>query len=820
MPLLPWLADPNWAKYRFQQRLRLIQSMSFVDVPESVPGSILAVENDLSERGSESSYAAESLARYQDARAIPALRKALATEKDEQNRGRFIHALVACGGLTDAEQVEALEAYAAKLTSPEGRADVDRYRSSGDATLPRLVSIGLFLSRMDHVSNSLVNAVLARAETLQKINPQLAQSLLEVAHRWQGRQIDLDLIQRIATGSADTATIEKALQRRKELRSSVMNELQALAAADGVATGIAAVLLEDSALAQSVLDSGKILAQLGLLAAARLVQMPLPVETVGPLLGSKTPLLAAAAESYLLAEDSKAARELLWARHPGVAFTTGWRENIDTMGRNNFEGMGKAEDKLRAEFLDEDGPLEVFALIANHEQQFSRVLRVYRNKAVYTYYENAARYRERSITNAELASFKTFVTENKLDDLGPQFSYCHHDCWSSELLLLTREKGRRIFSQQGFSSWATVVENFDLLGRGKESRIHYHLENEIKGLEVLYDDQRLVVKDVWQRGSEVRIQVEQRETDEEREQFNKQNRPSAVADDETRAAERRQEIEHRRSLVTWRTLVNGQATGPAPPPDNHARFDQSKFGFDDDEEYGNGSTQIKPIGADSIVIARNFDGLWRQSVGQKAVRISGEQGAYANPLVTPDGKWVVAARTDSDWSKPNYVVRFNLQTGREYQVSVPPADDVEPVTCLPAHGKVLIRRARDSYQPAGHNAVGPAAPEYYLLDAATGRTQLTSGVFDPLLQEGNRFLQPTGNPDEYWAALPDQEKNQTRVGRYNLKDFSFKPTLSLSHIVFDSMSMWVDETQAKLFLVYRGHLLRLPLPVGPQSKRN
>jgi hypothetical protein len=219
------------------------------------------------------------------------------------------------------------------------------------------------------------------------------------------------------------------------------------------------------------------------------------------------------------------------------------------------------------------------------------------------------------------------------------------------------------------------------------------------------------------------------------------------------------------------------------------------------------------ITADSVIIARNFDGLWKQVAGARPVRISGDEGAYANPIVTPDGKWVVVEKTETDWSKPNYIVRLNLRTGRELRVDLPPADQFDSIVFLPSHGKVLLRRAKDEYAPATSKSVGPDHPEYYLLDAATGETKLVSGEFAPLRQEGRRFLQPTDKPDEFWVAIPGREKNQTQLGRYNLKDFSFQPLLLVPHITFESMQMWVDQAGAKLYIVYEGNLLRLPLPI-------
>ena len=137
-----------------------------------------------------------------------------------------------------------------------------------------------------------------------------------------------------------------------------------------------------------------------------------------------------------------------------------------------------------------------------------------------------------------------------------------------------------------------------------------------------------------------------------------------------------------------------------------------------------------------------------------------------------------------------------------------------PVVFLPLHGKVLLRRAKDDYGSSSSKSVAPDHPQYYLLDAATGETKLVSGEFAPLRQEGKRFLQPTHESEEFWAAIPNREKNQTQVGRYNLKSFSFEPLLLIPHITFDSTAMWVDEAGAKLYVVYESNLLRLPVPTG------
>jgi hypothetical protein len=65
-------------------------------------------------------------------------------------------------------------------------------------------------------------------------------------------------------------------------------------------------------------------------------------------------------------------------------------------------------------------------------------------------------------------------------------------------------------------------------------------------------------------------------------------------------------------------------------------------------------------------------------------------------------------------------VRFNLKTRLEYRVDPPPADEFDSVVYISAHNKVLLRRPRnEENKPSASEK-----PEFYLLDVATGRTNL------------------------------------------------------------------------------------------------
>ena len=98
LPVLRWLTDPDWIDISDTVYAWFMQKMDEVDVPESVPGLIWIVENDEGNRH----WAARTLAHYKDARAVPALKKALAEEKDEGDMQYLIEGLLASCGLSEA----------------------------------------------------------------------------------------------------------------------------------------------------------------------------------------------------------------------------------------------------------------------------------------------------------------------------------------------------------------------------------------------------------------------------------------------------------------------------------------------------------------------------------------------------------------------------------------------------------------------------------------------------------------------------------------------------------------------------------------------
>lgn len=72
--------------------------------------------------------------------------------------------------------------------------------------------------------------------------------------------------------------------------------------------------------------------------------------------------------------------------------------------------------------------------------------------------------------------------------------------------------------------------------------------------------------------------------------------------------------------------------------------------------------------------------------------------------------------------------------------------------------------------------------------------------------------QPTGRPNEFWTAIFDRDYfRPTKIGRYNTRKFVFTPLIELPLSLPHSEQLWVDEAEDKIYLVYEGDLLRLPL---------
>jgi hypothetical protein len=188
LPLLPWLRDSDWQDLNKDLRARFIQRLDQVDVPECVPELVWVLYREDKYRRA----AARVMAHYRDPLAGPALLRAFYADADPADRQMLMDAVLVCKGLTEEYQLRAIEAYAVKLTTPEGRGQVSSDQRIRESGLPPTVMVGKYLSALATVGETVAQAVLERAETIRRTDPDLSAALFSVAHHWQASTIDLD----------------------------------------------------------------------------------------------------------------------------------------------------------------------------------------------------------------------------------------------------------------------------------------------------------------------------------------------------------------------------------------------------------------------------------------------------------------------------------------------------------------------------------------------------------------------------------------------------------------------------------------------------
>ena len=154
-----------------------------------------------------------------------------------------------------------------------------------------------------------------------------------------------------------------------------------------------------------------------------------------------------------------------------------------------------------------------------------------------------------------------------------------------------------------------------------------------------------------------------------------------------------------------------------------------------------------------------------------------------------------------------------METRREYRIKSPYLLNVTKIASVPSRNKALA-------EIEALHGKRSRRTEYRLIDPITGASEKVTGDFRPLMIETPlnmlatpRPLQSTGRRNEFWAAIASKDEMGTEIGRYDTAKFVFKPIIKLplrfkEHPYF---AIWVDEAEGKIYVVYGGHLLRLPL---------
>ncbi len=798
------------------------------------------------------SSAVAALAKQKDGRAVPALRRVLPEMAMAYERDIVVSAIWECNGFSLAEQLDALETAAKGVRTEmdnEANPPVNAnavasnyatiYENEGKRA-PTAVEIraalGRTLLQSPTIPDVLARGVVDRIAVLDTKDKPLALAYRRMILRWQNAAINILLLRDLKRGVADLDTIIRLLGQRKDLREKQSTDLFDIRTGTPTAFGISACLLEDSADYDAILDTGNIETKTALFACSRLLRLRLQVPKVAENLKSPNPLLQTAAERYLESEDSPEARAIVLARHPNEAKILGARSAFmvdgvadtyneylyavyqslgDSSLYNGWSGAGNddqiiaMEKELQAEVKKSDDLLGLYAYDGNYIRIFKD------NRVMFSWDEDDSRYRERTLSGEEFDALKGYLAHNKVDELPPFISCGGAYCTSKELIMLSRVGGRRVYMTGTDGEYGGGGEFEFFVGLDKyfaglkqsPGKLKYRLSREIPGLEIVLAADDLNAVAVWKEGTDFRVAASEKAI---REKVKKEI--DGDPDDETAPVEdyseegegKKVELREKRRYegYAWYKIADGEVAGITSQP-TQVEFLPMRDGLG----VQSGEEQWKARLTD-LEIRASEDGLFKVVRGRLTkVR----EGNYSSPVITPNGRWVLVSKQDDRQA----IFRLDLTTNKEYPVEIDGYGESYPLAFIPSINKVLVIRNDYRYYRSDDDdtARSDSDPDNLLLvDPATGVTNPAPGEFRPVAQQTYRALQKSAKPNEYWAAMIDEEKGLTEIGIYETKTFGFKPILKVPKIRFNSMNMWVDELGKKVYFVYRGHLLSLPLP--------
>jgi hypothetical protein len=795
-PLLPWLENPRWAPERkgFLGRLRLIQSLDRVELPEAVPGLLKMIET-ASEW--ELAGAAEALAHHDAREAGEPLKRALRREKEEHHRRTITRALLKLSALSVEEMVQALKSFAEKISTAEGQKEVE---AADDLTPKRQldprVSMGRELSRSELSDDRLNAELLAEARRLSVTNPAAADNLRQFVARWQTPSAMKAIADRLRSGELTAAWIKQLVETRAKL-SAPLAEVRDL---NGAALGVQAGVTGRPDLIQAVNSGNDPIATHVLLAVARLGRVELPIAPVEKFLTSSDKHLAKAAELYLEANDSAPAREALWSHSKNQARVLGYPHSSGDVWKGDIY---RSEDEARELVLASGGPREIYALLSEGTWggRGQALLLRYEDRVILRRNQGNGRFQEHELALEEMDSLKEWTEREQIDDLAP-FDTGTADGVQYEYLHLTRTGGRRVYMNNPPGANAAPRVEFGDQPRGPDPAIYGELTTR---LESLSKEAMKVSYPALEKIPGYRI-VHANEQGEINSIGIKNAKPAVSVRNQ-----------HNNSLE-WHVLtadgLSHDFTEEVAPPEGSETMASEKAV----------SLEEGPLKG-TILVAdwsgkKRDDGLWAVSKNKKRELIA--RGVFSRPVACPGGEWIVVAKTPNydSWSSPNGVVRIDLRSKQMYPVRLPPADNFDPLAWIDAHQRVLLYRQRDDPRYFGPSYelkpdAGPEKPEFYLLDVPTGDHKRIEGEFRPLQRLEGHSLQSTGKPNEFWAVILEQEddpKPTSVLGRYDTQQFRFTETLRFPGIWFHSWDCFVDAANRQVWLAVNGDLLRLALP--------
>jgi hypothetical protein len=796
--LMPWLTNKNWAQV--PGRGGFLYMLSVKPKPEYVP-AMMSILADESEEDSVKRSAVSVLIGIDKTRFIPFFKSSLSTTKDEL-RYYLARLVYFENGFSDEEVVNGLEAFTRSAIAEEAKTGGrNREREMQNISLNELIGSVMNNGQPRPLTDGVILRILERVKELRPKEPVISQRLQARLVYEKNRIAQLNFLQRIRSGDVSSDSMIYALSEREEFQKNVSETLLSLVSEGGYVAGIASVILGENGRSQEILSGKDSKAQFALLVSARYLRDKLPVMEIMPLLSN--PALVTVAENYLEMENSRAAREMIWSRHPNQAWIVGEAGEVidgNLPGYSIPKGSSRKdyEKKLQAEVLASNEIVAVFAFIPPAREQFSPaiIVRVKKDEAEISLQNSKGYQKKRMLTSSELKELKSVLSQPEIEDLNPEtysFRNQYESVNHSEFLRINKVSGRRIILtnfRRAPKKDATPYEQlsgvFYSLMRAGDFKIRYDIEDKIKGVEVVYADEKNPIFRVGVEKKELRV-------------FTRISDPTANPSEPRNPAqwyvfdgEKLGGVTTSPSLLAESFEVNNELAKIRQDGSRVARF-LSVIP----------AKQIAYITKDSPT---DDAGIFKFTFGGKPEKIL--SGNFYGLEVTTDEKWLVTTRVEysGEASKSPYtLVRVNLQTKEEYLVRLTAVQGaLYPHAPMPGGSKILLA-------PIQVGGSTESTKKSYWLDGRTGTLQEATGDLRPLLSKTFMPFQPSVTPNSYWVAFFDAAKGAGTFGLYNVENFTFKPVLELPKMEVSSTSIWADEAGGFVYLVHEGNLLRLPL---------
>ncbi|MBI1369736.1 MAG: hypothetical protein GC162_13905 [Planctomycetes bacterium] len=323
----------------------------------------------------------------------------------------------------------------------------------------------------------------------------------------------------IASVPLEADTVMDLFAERARYVKNARAELAALRQTGGATAAIAAGICDDAeALRQWVLD-GDTTMQAASLAVARLIRLPLNVDVVARRMRSSNRQLVDAAEMYLVALDTPASREAVFAQHPGQIPLLGPRVNgypgIDIAPHRHPEQWQPNYRDLCERVRNDPTIARAYFLDNNWDESHGRihdVLVIVRNtQGGSVEIDEDIRTYHRDIFAGEMQSF-----EHELEDSGALELPAYFEsnlCFPGGFTWLTRRGGRTAtmtalqHEEPAYTVYGRLASRMFDLALDTPMQVTYKASAYVGNFTVVYSDLKVDVASVWAMGSDVHVQV-------------------------------------------------------------------------------------------------------------------------------------------------------------------------------------------------------------------------------------------------------------------------------------------------------------------------